>query len=187
MEDEEQDVENENRAPPTPLNPERSGCSPEVVRTSSPLRRRELSGLKTTPIWMISTRWILVLQFIRFRNDPQVQFFLNEPFLANYPAILRIRATSGHALGILRDPNQPGGLQPPEPIRAPRTKNPPAGLRRLRSRRYPPTIRSTSFCWTIPCFSSAPNTTRRFSSSSTIRSSRVGKLLHTRISTPMIE
>jgi hypothetical protein len=132
MEDEEQHEENENRAPPTPLNPERSGCSPEVVRTSSPLRRRELSGLKTTPIWMISTRWILVLQLIRFRNDPQVQFFLNEPFLANYPAILRIRATSGHALGILRDPNQPGGLQPPEPIRAPRAKNPPPGLRRLR-------------------------------------------------------
>jgi hypothetical protein len=50
MEDEEQHEENENRAPPTPLNSERSGCSPEVVRTSSPLRRRELSGLKTTPI-----------------------------------------------------------------------------------------------------------------------------------------
>jgi hypothetical protein len=32
---------------------------------------------------MISTRWILVLQLIRFTNDPQVQFFLNEPFLSS--------------------------------------------------------------------------------------------------------
>jgi hypothetical protein len=69
MEGEEQHEENENWAPPTPLNPERSPCSPEVVRTSSPLRRRELSGLKTTPISRISTRWILVFQLIRFRES----------------------------------------------------------------------------------------------------------------------
>jgi hypothetical protein len=83
---------------------------------------------------MLSTRWILVLQLIRFRNDPQVQFFLNEPFLSNYPAMLRIRATSGHALGILRDPNQPGGLQPPEPIRAPRSPRVPPHLGPLTAR-----------------------------------------------------
>jgi hypothetical protein len=109
MEDEpeEQHEENENRVPPTPLNPERSGCSPVVERTSSPLRRRQLSGLKTTPIWMISTRWILVLQLIRFRNDPQVQFFLNEPFLASHPAILRIRATSGTLCRFCATPTSP--------------------------------------------------------------------------------
>jgi hypothetical protein len=124
---------------------------------------------------MISTRWILVFQLIRFResssasvgkyffqddatpqippdhpinelpldlplfqpgseNDPQVQFFLNDPFLANHPAILRIRATSGHALPILRDPNQPGGLRTPEPIRAPRPPREPPHLGPLTAR-----------------------------------------------------
>jgi hypothetical protein len=124
---------------------------------------------------MISTRWILVLKLIRFResssasvgkyffpddaapqippdhpinelpldhplfqpgseNDPQVQLFLNDRFLANHPAILRIRATSGHALPILRDPNQPGGLQPPEPIRAPRPPRVPPHLGPLTER-----------------------------------------------------
>jgi hypothetical protein len=67
-------------------------------------------------------------------NDPQIQFFLNDPFLANHPAISRIRATSGHALPILRDPNQPGGLQPPEPIRDPRPPRVPPHLRPLTER-----------------------------------------------------
>jgi hypothetical protein len=67
-------------------------------------------------------------------NDPQVQFILNDPFLANNPAILRIRATPGHALPILRDPNQPGGLQPPEPICAPRPPKVPPHLGPLTER-----------------------------------------------------